>query len=285
VQNLYGIRSGLRIRSFTYLTDRHILVAAHVSPSTYELQPNLLVFDLTIEPFTRAATDNSPYICSFFCPSPGPQTIALDIRIQSDPAPSHRPHLALSVPFFTGRDRIFVVTILLTDGHVIRSFVIFIPSSTLTEYLATLSSEKRHTCAPWEAWGPNGTRMIPSPGHSNIWVCYVYGMRFVAPHEVGATGSTTICVYDFNPLPIKRAVAAGRELDEGTSHFTDPTSLDTSGMFKDVVTTSLPYRMSRLSIETDTPDGGKFGAIMCSEDNLIVVGTSVGHRGFRILTF
>jgi hypothetical protein len=238
-----------------------------------ELQPNLLVFDLTL--------GDSPYICSFFCPSPGPWTVALDIMIQSDPAPSHMPDPALSVPFFTGRNRIFVVTILMTNGHVIQTFVVFIPSSTLIQYIATLSYDERETCIPWEAWGPKGTRMVLLPGHSNIWVCYVYGMRFVAPHDVGETGSTTIHVYDFNPLPIKRAIAAGRESDEDTSYVIGPTSLDTSGKFGDIVTTSLPYRMSRVSLETtNTPDGGKFRAVMCSEDNLIVVGVRSCAPGF-----
>jgi len=284
--NLYGVRSGMRIRSFAYLTDGQIVVATHVSPVTHELQPNLLVFDLTIGPYTRVSIEDSPYICSFFCPSPGPWTVALDIGIQSDPAPSHTPASALSVPFFTGpENRMFVVTILLTDGHSIQNFLIFIPSSTLVEHIATLSSDKRHNNVPWEVWGPKGTRMLPSPGHSNIWVCYVYGTRFVAPHEVRGTGSTTIRVYDFNPLPIKRAVPASRESGDNTSYVTTATSLDTLGTFEDIITTSLPYSMSKVSLETNTLDGGKFGAVMCSEDSLIIVGTGFGHRQIRILTF
>jgi len=244
------------------------------------------VFDLTIGPYTRVAIDDSPYICSFFCPSPGPWTVALDIGIQSDPAPSHKPAPALSVPFFTGpENRMFVVTLLLTDGHSIQIFVILIPSSTLIKHIATLSRDKRRSSVPWELWGPKGTRMLPSPGHSNIWVCYVYGTRFVAPHEVRGTGCTTIRVYDFNPLPIKRTVPASRESGNNISYVTEATSLDTSGTFEDIITTSLPYSMSKVSFETNTLDGGKFGAVMCSEDSLIIVGTGVGHRQIRILTF
>jgi hypothetical protein len=249
-------------------------MAAHVLPVTHEPQPNLLVFDLTIGPFSRAAVDNSPYICSFFCPCIGPWTAGLDIGFQSSPAPSYMPDSSLSAPFFTSpENRIFVVTILLTDGHSIQTFVIFIPSSTLTKHLATLPCDTRRRNIPWDIWGPTGTRMVPSPGHSNIWVCYVYGMRFVAPHEVRETGSTAVRVYDFNSLAIKRAVATTRELDDSTSYVTTATSLDTSGAFEDVVTTSLPYRMRKLSLERDsTVDGGQFGAVMCSEDSLIIVG-------------
>lgn len=249
------------------------MVAAHVSPMTHEPQPNLLVFDLTIGPFSRTAIDSSPYICSFFFPSPGPWTAGLDIVIQSSPAPSHMPDPTLSVPFFTClENRIFVVTILLTDGHSIQTYVIFIPSSTLTEHIAALPCKKGRVNIPWDAWGPTGTRMLPSPGHSSVWVCYVYGMRFVAPHEVRGTDSTTIRVYDFSSLPIKRAIAAGHESDDSTSYVTAATFLDTWGAFEDIVTTSLPYRMSQLSLERDDVDGGQFGAVMCSEDNLIIVG-------------
>jgi hypothetical protein len=98
-------------------------------------------------------------------------------------------------------------------------------------------------------------------------------MKFVAPHEV--RGTTTIRVYDFNPLSIKRngvATAASSESDESTSYITMATTLDTSDAFKDIIKTSLPYRTRTLSLETTGPDGGEFGAVMCSEDNIIVVG-------------
>jgi hypothetical protein len=251
------------------------MVAAHISPVTHEPQPNLLVFDLKIGPFSRAAIDNSPYICSFFCPRIGPWTVESDIDFQSSPVPSYMPDPSLSVPFFTSpENRLFAVTILLSDGHSIQSFIIFIPSSTLTKHIATLPSDTRRRNIPWGIWGPTGTRMIPSPGQSNIWVCYVHGMRFVAPHEVREAGSTAVRVYDFNSLAIKRAVATSRELDGSTSYVTTATSLDTSGAFEDIVTTSLPYRMSKLSLERDSTsvDGGQFGAVMCSEDSLIIVG-------------
>jgi len=99
-------------------------------------------------------------------------------------------------------------------------------------------------------------------------------MRFVAPHEAGETGSIAIQVYDFNSLAIKRAVATSRELDDCSSYVTTATYLDTSGAFEDIVTTSLPYRMSKLSLEKDSTsmDDGQFGAVMCSEDSLIIVG-------------
>jgi hypothetical protein len=252
------------------------VVAAHVSPVTNDLQPNLIVFDLTAGPLARVRIDNWPYVCTFCCPNPGSLTMALDIGIQSDPAPHHMPDPELSVPFCTGREnRMFVVTILTTDGHTIHTFVIFIPTFTLTKHIAALTSDKGRVSFPWDVWGPDGTRMILSPGHSNIWVCYVYGMRFVAPHETRGTGSTTIRVYDFNPLSIKRAVAANREADGNTTYVTMATSLDTSGIFENTIITSLPYSMSKVSLETDTVDGGKFGAVMCSEDNLIIVGVRV----------
>ena len=297
----------MRIRSFAYLTDRHILVAAPELPHALEeLKPNLLVYDLSMGLPTRIAIDDSPFVCSFICPSPSPWIVAFDIGIQSDPAPYHKPDPALSVPFFTGREnRMFVITIQLTDGHAIQTFVIFIPSFTLTKQVSTLTSHEGGICFPWEEWGPTGARMMPSPGQSSIWVCYTYGMRFVTSRE-SETGDTTIYVFDFNPLPIKRAVQRGPTEIFGSLCNTSPTSV-MPGAFEDIITTSLPYSISEVSLETNTEDVGKFSAIMCSEDSLIIVSvrsstlscvdsatcefklvlfqTGRGHREIRILTF
>lgn len=296
------------MRAFAFLTERRIIVATHVDLQSGDLQPNLVIYDITQGSDELVPLEGSSYLCTFMLPAPGEWTSRLDIEIQSDPSPSHVPHVALSVPFFTKRDhRIHVVTVFMTDGGEIRSFAFFIPSWTLFEHLSLLpAGQKRHIL--WERWGPTGSRMMSSPAHSNVWVCHVYGMRYVTPDDIGDTGATSISVYDFNPLPIKRKNVAGGVSREG--HITEAIEIDTDGIFKDVVTTSLPYRLSKVGwgSEEGTTDFGLFGTVMCSEDSLIVVGVSSfrlhlfchrrnrstylllqtgfpGHRHFRVLSF
>lgn len=221
--------------------------------------------------------EDSPYVCSFICPSVGPWTAAMQVSLRSDPAPGYSPNPALSVPFSAGRfNRMYILTILLTDGQHIRTFLIFIPLSTLISHIKMLSFGDQRCSIPWEDWGPEGTRIMPSMGESNIWVCYVYGMRFVAPQDVAGTGSSMIRVYDFNPVPFKRPTLEGRQSHGNTLYMTETTSIDTQGAFEDILATSLPYRMTRISLQRDTSDmgEGRFDAVMCSEDNLIIVGVS-----------
>ena len=90
-------------------------------------------------------------------------------------------------------------------------------------------------------------------------------MRFVTPHEVIETGSTVIQVYDTNSLAIKRAVATSCELDDCTSYVTTAKSLDTSGAFEDIVTTSLPYHMNKMSLEKDSTSMDD-SALQCAVD-------------------
>lgn len=210
--------------------------------------------------------DNPSYVCSFVCPAMGPWAVGLDVGIRSDPAPSYTPDPSLAVPFFTSREnRMYVVTISFADGRHVRSFVLFIPSSTLISRVNALREDERHSSIPWEDWGPTGTRLMPSLGQSNVWVCYVYGMRFVVPQDVQEDGITTIHVYDFDP---PRVTLSSHPSNHNTYYTTEATSLDTQGTFESIITTSLPYRITKTSLRT-----GDLGvsAVMCSEDNLLIV--------------
>lgn len=226
------------------------------------------------------ALEDSSYLCSFMLPVPGDWTERLDIEIQADPAPSFVPDAALSVPFFASREgRMNVVTLVLTNGIEIQSFAFMIPSSTLSKHITCLPAGQGHVLN-WDEWGPNGSRMIFKPQHSNTWVCHVYGLRYTTPDDMSDDdGATSISVYDFNPLPIWRANSASSEQGQVTEAIT----IDTDGVFAAPVTTSLPYRLSKVcwGPEEDATDFGRFGSVMCSEDSLIVVGVS----SFGLLLF
>lgn len=227
----------------------------------------------------------------------------LDIEIQSDPAPGFIPDAKLGVPFYAqGGGRMNVVTVVLTNGIEMQSFAFMIPSTTLLKRIAALPSlastddqsqkANLNTNIPWDEWGPKGTRMIFEPQHSNTWVCHVYGLRYTTPDDVnmnddeGIHGATSISVYDFNPLPIRRDARTVKSSMQ--MYITDSTTIDTDGVFEEPVTTSLPYRLSKMSTSLNEGEGmgdgkdvneedfefGRFGSVMCSEDSLLVVGVS-----------
>ena len=207
----------------------------------------------------------------------------MDISLRSDPAPTLSSDLATHVPFYTARNkRIYVVTILTTDGRRIKSFVMFIPSTTLTSRIDNLMSDAKRQMIGWNDWGPKGTRLLqfPSPSLSSIWVCYVYGMRFVAPIDKGSTADHTMLrVLDFDPLSLKRAILAGRhDIEDGDILYViEPTCLNTEGAFEGLIVTSLPYRVRRVALPR-SDDGAwpdRFNAVMLSEDNLILVGVCI----------
>lgn len=229
---------------------------------------------------TRKKVSETEYLCSFQCPVIGPWTVATDISLQSDPAPTLSPGPATQVPFYTARNnKIYIATILMSDSQRIKSFLMFIPSATLTSHIDNLPSEAQRQIIGWDDWGPTGTRLLqfPSPGSSRTWVCYVYGMRFVAPINNGGAQSTMLRVFDFDPLSLKRAVlAGGDDIEDGDIHYAiEPTLLNTEGAFENLILTSLPYRVRKVALpgsEDNEQWQDRFDAVMLSEDNLILVG-------------
>ncbi|KAF7985318.1 hypothetical protein HWV62_6503 [Athelia sp. TMB] len=268
--------SGVGLRCFSFLDEKHIIVTTHIDLQSKGLQPNLVIYDISRAVEEDVALEESSYLCAFLLPVPGDWTVRLDIEIQSDPASSMVPDAALSVPFYTQRaERLNVVTITLTNGIEIQSYGFMIPSSTLSKHIASLHAQAENVHIPWDRWGPTGSRMIFEPKHSNIWVCHVYGLRYTTPEDmVDSDGATSIAVYDFNPLPIRRA----HPLTNGSpeTHVTEAAAIDTDGVFAKPITTSLPYRLSKVSWgpEEGATDFGRFGTVMCSEDGLVVVGVS-----------
>ncbi|KAJ3530585.1 hypothetical protein NM688_g7687 [Phlebia brevispora] len=94
---------------------------------------------------------------------------------------------------------------------------------------------------PWEAWGPNNTRVL-----DNIRYLAVFGRKVISEHAI----------LDFNPYDIARnvyapAVAHGRSLRSTGSDYsgairTDPTSVPHYLGFEQTITTRMPYRKTHL---------------------------------------
>lgn len=265
--------------SFAFLTPHHILLACDEYDEEHNtLGPALFVIDI----FKHAGTDrdilvHADSICRFRLPQLSPLVADCSVFIRSDPAPAWTPHPDLKVPFYTARnERLFVLTLRVFEatGH-LHCLLLFIPSSTLTSRIDDLAPDDENRTFTWEDWGPTATRLIHAPPRmTHVWVCYVFGTKFVFKRIVN--NKTAVCIMDFNTLPVKRRKAeAGDEMEPGledSSYETTVTTIPAGTVFNDLVSTSLPFRSHTLVFDSPSQNGPiPLTAVMLSEDSLILV--------------
>lgn len=141
----------------------------------------------------------------------------------------------------------------------------------------------------WDFWGPRGTRMlVPARPHSSVWVCYVYGSKYVVS-DTGGSSSLSITIYDFNQLALTRGLSTEPHrqttassakplqhdvsLDQQTQYHIFPTLLEGGDIFEEDVQTFLPYRSRTMTLPFDYRC-----SVLCSEDSIIIVDVSVYVR-------
>ncbi|KAF6766560.1 hypothetical protein DFP72DRAFT_866994 [Ephemerocybe angulata] len=296
--------TGDEIRAFTFLSDQHVLLCVlDLFPVEDEdVEPTLVVVDIQRsgagEPENILRLDECIVL---HCP-PFQDTVGIaSFGICADPSPTWRPDEKSSIPFHLARDnRLYVVTLWIqVQNNALPLWVnLFIPSST---FMSVVKSTPKDASGPhsvsWEAWGQEGSRlMISDLPQSHTWVCYVYGTRYIAlePHQKG--NEKVWCrVYDFNDLPIRRGqlnVKPENVIEKDSEmvsprvsaevvYQTGPITLKSGKIFKDDVTSTLPFRWK--SVELDILASERKCAIMCSEDNIIIVNAHT--RKYQILTF
>ncbi|KAF9270047.1 hypothetical protein L218DRAFT_982719 [Marasmius fiardii PR-910] len=292
--------TGDEIRSFSFLSERHIVVAlVSLSPEGDEFHTSLLVVDFILESGDKKSYDEVVYSYSLSLPKLSPSTLPIRFAIRCDPSPSWTPDPELRVPFHLARsNRVYAVSLQVqTDdieneeeeeegGHLLE---LFVPQSTLLVYMDILGKQQHKV--DWETWGPMGTRFmefLSGQANSTNWVCYSYGSRYVVKECSSRTNDTcTVLLYDFN----KRARIGTTQaqdpsslpvppLDE-TFYVTTPTEI--KKIFATNVSTFMPYRVHTVAL----PAADAHCALMCSEDALIVVdaNSSNAERQYRLLTF
>lgn len=221
----------------------------------------------------------------------------------------------MDVPFSVGpRSRLFVISISvfasLVDPDLRRhraylTLTMFVPLSTFLPYLRQtreptmiwsndasdnedddISLPKRDIAVEWEEWVPNGTRMLVLPEVESVWVCNVFGMKYVYAHPQrdGNRSGRHVVVLDFNAANVRRSAkwdAEGIEennvkvedktLAEFSEDITYPSTLSTKNykIFSCDVTTRLPYRIAT------TLNTFKFDGVMVTEDNIVLVKVSL----------
>ncbi|KAK1228646.1 hypothetical protein PQX77_008240 [Marasmius sp. AFHP31] len=294
--------TGDEIRSFSFLSERHVALAViSVFVHQEELGISLLVVDFEAEPSQKKRYDESARSYSLMLPRLSSSTLPVSFSIRCDPSPVWAPNPDLRVPFHLApSNRIHIVSLFFQtdedseDGdedeenaHVV---VLFAPQSTLLAHAD--AQEDTHRTIDWEVWGPTGTRLMKFPHaqmHSTVWECYSYGSRYVVWECSSRTNDMyTMLLYDFGRRARSREEATDHNCDlsalrslppDETFHVDAPTEI--TKIFDQKVTTYMPYRVHLVSL----PATNSRSSLMCSEDALIVVDSSENERQYRILTF
>jgi hypothetical protein len=240
----------------------------------------LQVFDFTdVDPSPTSIHALAPTCILSYPPSPE-RAALIELRIRTGPAPQCLPDVHAGVPFHTAEDaRLFVVTLRSWIDDTAFSWTHLIPLSTILKEIR----EREDPVVPWESWIPHGTRLFDFTFHSQVWVCYVFGQKYVMCAQFNHQEAPLIRVHDFNQRAIRRALDPDCILDVGGTVVTNSSILKPShagpSMFTETVTTALPYVFNSISLPADGYDT----EIMCSEDGLVVV--KVGYApGFLLMS-
>ena len=227
------------------------------------LWPVLIVMDLDLQ-----ISHYLPY-------SPLDEASALTcLQIRADPGPLCETTDA--VPFHQdSQDFIVVVTMKFSADSNIGNIVHFLSS----KYLISLAKSKVETPfheREWKQWMLQHTRMhiTPRSEPSYIWVCHVFGTRFVIiERALDEECRSAVRIYDFNQSAIQRdAQMSAKSGDSGRIETT--TNVIAAGHpFTVNVLTTLPYWTNVSSLEGVLAcDHGC--QMMCSEDNIVIVDVS-----------
>lgn len=264
-QNVYG----RGIRSCFLLSDTHVVLA------TYDnFGPQLVVMDFQQESIEPHTLEHLQCAIKFYYPE-FESAFFLDIDIRSDPSPLWRPDVKLHVPFSQDTNNVLLVVslwILMGDRHTVKCLIQFLPSNGL----ASLVGNAVTTRYEWGGWGPHRSRFLISAGHSDTWVCYVHGCKYVVSEPNTSQHGFVAQLYDFNQVGINRNCrgSGGKGTVDQWLYKTVGTVFGPKTMFEDLVESTLPYRSQVLCLE----DAHKHCHALCSEDHIIMVDVSFGEN-------
>jgi hypothetical protein len=215
-------------------------------------------------PPTSQAIARQRCLCSFSYPVHFLSHLA-EATIRSDPAPSWTPDHQLKVPFSVANDsRLFVISL---SSDLANPTNLFVPLSTFLTHINTIREGQEERLFSWDEWGPSGSRMTNLQMASEVWVCHVFGTKSVAIEEEGH-GRLVVSIYDFNQLAYRRERSRIGGPTTGTQFISanDRTYCGKSAF--NMITTSLPHRRWTIPLSA----ASTVDAVMCSEDNIIIVG-------------
>ena len=241
-------------------------------------EPQLVVVDFLKGNGEITKLEDAEFVCAFHYPIMMEGALPLGLSIRTDPAPCWTPHPRLHVPFYTARgDRLLVITFTVNSTmEGLTQSLLFVRTSTLLSHVGSITGETKRRFR-WDEWGPSQTRMMRAPrAHNSVWVCYVFGSRFVTTRKWRGKPKW-IEVYDFRPHAGDRRAGQSSESDEEDDELSmrgrwmDAETQMPEGVFGDTVATSLPYHM-RAIIPVTSEGEADWKSVMVSEDTIIFMG-------------
>lgn len=247
----------------------------HTYEAIGECIPSLVVADISVPSAEPTPLTSLDALCVLNFPELSADTYVVAFHLRSDLTPPSREQSG--VPFHKRRnDRLFVATLWLAGPGTEVCTVTFIPSSTISSCVASLSSIQHADARrlSWEEWGPAGTRMcVAPPCHSDIWVCYVSGLTYSVAHEASSQHPPAeVHIYDFNQDALRYRLSRSRSDGsdpEGSAVVLEPTEVPPSGCFRATIRTSLPYILRSKQIPPDPAH--TFRAVVMAEDAIVLV--------------
>ena len=221
-----------------------------------------MVLDFVAEsPATRRLDElRNAFIFRFPPLMEGARIIYFNIR--SYPSPLWKP---TSVPFFTARHHRLCVVTIYTRMPTIQAMNLFVLGDTFLSL--TKNIDQRPAYFDWQAWGPDGTRII-NCSFLSPFTFDVHGTRYACTMQQQAEH---VYIYDFNQLALKWAQKNATTEEESSEvsmsyvNVTMPTTLRGGEIFQYDVETRLGYRVKRLSIPREPRV-----CVHCSEDGIVI---------------
>ncbi|WRT69747.1 uncharacterized protein IL334_006738 [Kwoniella shivajii] len=112
-------------------------------------------------------------------------------------------------------------------------------------------------------------RFIGPDEPEQSWVCYVYGSRYVVPYHHEAESSTTIRLYDFDPLRVRQELYSRRDSNFTASAPQSPRGIVHRLMFGLSTSTSPPTSSATTPNEDIKFDGDKDGIYLITEETVL----------------
>ncbi|THH09751.1 hypothetical protein EW146_g8591 [Bondarzewia mesenterica] len=206
------------IESFTFFTDKHVLVLMWKSSLAAnldrDLEPALLVFDITKSSSHHVFCDDAAYTLAFLFPSPSSHLHLWGIGMWADHSslsssvhPQDQPcadSIVLIRLYAIGTGRSSAVA-----RRRFRLLEIFVPASVLAQHVHKVCiGGKRRQILPWDQW-ISGARVQHSfPGDTLSPRNAMSGMRYmdVKPPADGSGDRLVVQLMDFSVLRIARAM-------------------------------------------------------------------------------
>ncbi|WWC95413.1 hypothetical protein V866_002276 [Kwoniella sp. B9012] len=192
------------------------------------------------------------------------------LTIRTDPPPRHTfpTHPPENIQQFVPDPESGIIIIefycqpLTAAPHNHPHFVMFSLKKTFLAYLPAPTSPLLLQAFPrpapvvrWESIAPK-VRLIGPDEPEPSWVCYVYGSRYVVPYPHASESSTTVRLYDFDPMRVRQEIYSRRNEGFVGSLPTSPRGLVQRLMFGLSTSSSAPNTSSTPPTASANEKGG-----------------------------